>query len=138
MFDKPFSVLFGVGLFLWIGSILLESTPQSRLHASCAPVRWSGNLMGSLAALSDSPKFIEKVAVGTDEFDYGCQFTLWRLMYGKAYVDQQKSITPNAQQSSDDVVLPPGGIMGTIPEEDQNTSASQKKVKLIQKPQPDQ
>lgn len=84
MLDRPFSVLLGVAAFWWVGTIFFETTPHGRLAQTCAPVRWTGNVIGSLAALT-SPNSVAQVAEYTDDWDYGCQFTAWRLVYGKAY-----------------------------------------------------
>jgi hypothetical protein len=110
MLDKPFSVLIGVGMFLFVGSILMESSPQSRLNMACAPVRWTGNIMGSMAALTDSEKVIDRIAVGTDEFDYGCQFTLWRLIYGKTYTASQNVEKVGTKEKQGGENLPAGGM----------------------------
>ena len=142
MFDKPFATLFGCGLFIWIGAILLESTPAARLDVACAPVRWGGNIMGSIAALSDSQKLVEKVAVGTDDVDYGCQFTLWRLVYGKDYAKTLANKQPAdraAISRADNEILPPGGMLGADRRDevigtDRPTEAGHR-VKLIDKMQ---
>jgi hypothetical protein len=110
MLDKPFSALIGVGMFLFVGAILLESTPTARLSLTCAPVRWTGNVMGSMAALTDSEKIIERIAQGTDDFDYGCQFTLWRLIYGKDYSARQGESVQRTPIKQMDDELPAGGL----------------------------
>lgn len=142
MFDKPLATIFGVGLFLWIGLIMIEGTPSGRLSTACAPVRWGGNIMQSMAALSDSESLIEKVSVGTDEVDYGCQFTLWRLIYGKDYGKHPGATQParSSTQFTGDEVLPPGGISV----EDTRSQSSvnhpgkqndQNKIELVEKPE---
>jgi hypothetical protein len=97
MLDRPISLIFGVASLAWIASIFMETTPHARLERTCAPVRWSGNIIGSIAALT-SPTAVEKVAEYTDDWDYGCQFTFWRLVYGNDYANSLAKQPPTPGQ----------------------------------------
>ena len=141
MVENPFTTIVGVALFLFIGSIFMESTPQARLAKTCSPVRWTGNVMGSISALSDSEKVTRNITLGTDEWDYGCQFTLWRLMYGKEYAkavkgsDEEQGTTAE-QPAMHDEILPPGGIVIENSSELRNRSSGAprgERIKLIER-----
>jgi hypothetical protein len=137
MLDKPFSVLLGIGTLVYVGAILIESTPQSRLNVACGPVRWGGNILGSIAALSDSEKFTEKVASGTDELGYGCEFTLWRLVYGNDYSNylakREQGGVPSDHELANKEVLLPGGVPKRIPVDRGEDRQESEKVRLIDK-----
>ena len=51
MIEKPFAYLFGFGMFVFLGWIFLAPTADARLHRSCQPVHWVGNIFVSMAAL---------------------------------------------------------------------------------------
>lgn len=135
MLDKPFAVIIGIGMFVYVGAILLESTPNARLVKTCAPVRWTGNIMGSIAALTDSDKLTERISAGTDDFDYGCQFTIWRLMYGKEYANgAQAAQVERAPNFGEQGLLPPGGMAYIDPTKERGTSGRREiHVPLIEK-----
>jgi hypothetical protein len=138
MMENPFTTLIGIGLFLFVGSIFLESTPHARMEKTCAPVRWTGNILVSLAALTESESSTQKLTSGTDDWDYGCQFTLWRLMYGKEYASSTSERSVGREPAQKEI-LPPGGFAvsndgGETGRNGQSSGGQQgEKIKLLEK-----
>ena len=63
----------------------LASTPSERIERVCAPVRWVGNLTTSGVALG-VPDTQSRAQKTFNTLDYGCQYSVWRLLYEDEYV----------------------------------------------------
>lgn len=70
-----------LGFILWI---FFTSNPLTRIDRACSPINWAGNVTVSLTALT-VPKYQDDMQKWFTKFDYGCQYTIWRLFYQKEY-----------------------------------------------------
>lgn len=57
---------------------------------ACKPVQWVGSLVGSASEAvgigGESPK------IWTNKADYTCQYSLWGVVYGSKYEEEQKAL----------------------------------------------
>lgn len=83
----------------FIGYVLLASTPQARMEHTCKPVGWAGNIATSITALI-SPSTAPKVQYGFDKLEYGCQYSLWRLLYQEEYNKAKEAENQQAQAAA--------------------------------------
>lgn len=81
MIHKEF---WGILFLLFVGWIFIPGTPNTRIEHACAPIGWSGNVVTSLSALA-LPNTQQTAQRWFDKFEYGCQYTVWRLIYQDEY-----------------------------------------------------
>lgn len=81
MLHKEFWGLLFLSFVVWI---LIATTPQDRMAHACRPIGWGGNVMTSLTALV-MPSQQQNVQTWFNKFEYGCQYTVWRLFYQDEY-----------------------------------------------------
>lgn len=105
--------MIGLSLLAFVLWIIMATSPLNRMEHACAPVGWFGNVSVSLVALA-APSYQNDVQKWFDKFEYGCQYTLWRLFYQKeynAYIESQKTQVKNKSEKKEE--------MGTITKEAQ-------------------
>lgn len=113
------------GLFLiWMAWIFIGGTGQQKLDRACRFNEWTGNLVTSLAELS-FPSTTKQVQYFWQRIDYGCEYTLWRLIYEddyKAAVAAQEAAAvpvaggaPSAQQGTQASAQAEDGMQGLTP-----------------------
>lgn len=83
---SPFTNFLGflISIFaaLWVIPIFVTTSPQERMERACAPVTWTGKIGSSVAMLLDgSERTVNATQRSFAEAEYGCRFTLWRLVY---------------------------------------------------------
>jgi hypothetical protein len=81
MLHKEFWGLLFLGFVVWI---FMASDGQARIARTCRPMLWSGNIAVSLTAFA-SPATAETVQKWSNKLDYGCRYTVWRLIYQDDY-----------------------------------------------------
>lgn len=81
MLHKEF---WGLLFLVFVGWVFLAGTPQGRIQNVCRPIGWTGNVIVSFSALV-LPDQQSKLQGYFKQFEYGCQFTSWRLFYQDAY-----------------------------------------------------
>lgn len=92
--------IIGLSFLAFILWIILATSPSNRMEHACSPVGWVGNVSVSLVALA-APSYQNDVQKWFDKFEYGCQYTLWRLFYQKeynAYMESQKVQVKNKNE----------------------------------------
>lgn len=80
----PFGYLFGVAMAVYIGWIVFATSPMERITRGCEPVNWAGNLSVSIVAFLN-PSWERSTQHAFDRTDYVCTYTVWRLIYGRAW-----------------------------------------------------
>lgn len=88
--DKPIATLFGLAVLSWIGYMVMATNPSARIDRACTPVRLGGSVVESVAALT-APTAAIKVREAFADFDYGCQYTIWRAVYEEDYVAAKRA-----------------------------------------------
>lgn len=81
MIHKEF---WGLLFLAFVGWIFVAGNPSDRIKHACAPIGWTGNVITSLSALV-LPSQQTTVDGWFDKFEYGCQYTAWRLIYQEDY-----------------------------------------------------
>lgn len=81
MLHKEF---WGLLFLVFVGWVFLAGTPQGRIQNVCRPIGWTGNVVVSLSALV-VPDQQSRLQGYFKQFEYGCQFTTWRLFYQEEY-----------------------------------------------------
>lgn len=81
MIHKEF---WGILFLIFVGWIFIPGQPDTRIAHACRPVGWSGNVVTSLASLV-LPAQQARTQHWFDKFEYGCQYTVWRLIYQDEY-----------------------------------------------------
>lgn len=77
---KPFSIAFFVLAFVWFGSILITTNPQSRMDRSCVPVTLMDKVASAGMQVLNDPwgesthKFFERT-------HYACRYVVWKTFY---------------------------------------------------------
>lgn len=79
------STLFGVALLIWVAWIILATDHVARIERTCQPILWAGNAITSIIALT-VPAYQDKVDASFARLDYGCRYTVWRLVYEQDYL----------------------------------------------------
>lgn len=90
---------FGFLFLVFVGWIFFPSVPSERIHNACRPIGWAGNVVTSATSLI-LPKHQVKVQGWFDKFEYGCQYSVWRLIYQDAYNKEQAARSAAAPQKS--------------------------------------
>lgn len=103
-----FGQIISLLVIVYIGWVMLATTPESRMERACRPVQWTGNVTVSLTNLT-VPQWQAQVQDLFDRGEYGCQYSLWRLFYESEYkaaaaegVAQEPTVYGEEQTSGDD------------------------------------
>lgn len=80
---------FAIAFIVWVGWIVLATSSEARIGRFCKPVLWTGNVATSVTALTVS-KYQDNVESAFDSFDYGCRFSVWRLLYEDEWLDEKE------------------------------------------------
>lgn len=80
--------IFGLTILAFIVWVALGGTPSDRMHRTCSPISWVGNVVTSITALT-APSWQTNVQYSFDKAAYGCEYTLWRLFYQEEYLKSQ-------------------------------------------------
>jgi hypothetical protein len=100
---KPFSLIFFVAVFLWLGSIVITSDPSTRINRTCEPVNIVGGLSVSVTMLANSG-MAPSVQHFFDSFNYGCRYTVWRQFFEQDWIaSQAEQIKSGAAETLDQV-----------------------------------
>jgi hypothetical protein len=102
-----------IGFLIWI---FIAGSNETRMARACRPVGWIGNLMESVM-LMVAPKGVDTTQSVFGKIEYGCQFSLWRMIYEDAYLQQGGIIAPNntnQQSQSTDAVQEVVTSAGTV------------------------
>jgi len=97
-------------LFLaFVGWIFFTPDPQVRIARTCRPLLWTGNVAVSLTAFA-MPSAQESVQKWSNKLDYGCRYTVWRLIYQDDYnrYVQGQSVEPEVPASNPSQGVPTG------------------------------
>ncbi len=78
-------------LVAFLGWVMLSTSPSERFTRACAPVKWTGNVTLSIAAVMD-PSGEAATRQFFAKSDYVCRYALWRLFYGRAWEQAQKRL----------------------------------------------
>jgi hypothetical protein len=84
-------------LAAFLGWVMLSTSPNERFIRACAPVRWTGNVTLSIAAVLD-PTGEAATKEFFDKSDYVCRYTFWRLFYGHAWEQEQNRLRGGFRQ----------------------------------------
>ena len=117
MIHKEF---WGLLFLAFIGWIFISDSPNERLERVCKPIPWTGNLVTSLSSLV-VPQHQVNIKRFSEKVDYGCQYTLWRLIYQEdynKYVERKK-----AADAANAVAVPADNSAGSEKEESNETPA---------------
>jgi hypothetical protein len=87
--------IFSIFFVLFIGWVILGPTPDKRIERSCQPIVWVGNIAVSFSLLVGSERGKNTIEGYTEDVDYGCRYSVWRLMYGPEYDKQMKDQKTN-------------------------------------------
>lgn len=79
-FYRPFAFMGFMIVASFIVWVVIVTPRQERLERMCAPVRWLGNMLASIAFLG-SETAGNSVQRAFDSAFEGCQYTMWRLFY---------------------------------------------------------
>lgn len=97
MIHKEF---WGILFLIFVGWIFVPGHPTTRIEHACRPVGWGGNVVTSLTSLA-VPSQQAVVQRWFDKFEYGCQYTTWRLIYQDEYNESvQAAGTPASGASA--------------------------------------
>lgn len=107
--EKPFATMTGILVVVWVGWITIATTPQERIARGCSPMRWTGSFIESLAALT-APTFVPKTKSMFADMDYGCQFSLWRMIYESDYNQAKAQSTAAESGAPGGPPAPPGNV----------------------------
>lgn len=80
---------FALAFIIWVGWIVMATSTEKRIERFCQPVLWTGNLATSVTALTVS-KYQDNVENAFDSFDYGCRFSVWRLLYEDEWLEKRE------------------------------------------------
>lgn len=80
---KPFSLIFFMLVMIWTGSIFLTSSPSARVERACVPVTVADKVVVAIVQLLHEPWAFD-AHQGMLNFEYGCQFTVWKTFYEEA------------------------------------------------------
>lgn len=81
MLHKEILGLVLLGFIVWIA---FSINPGERLERACKPFAWTGSVVTSATTLM-APSYQQSMKRWWDKFDYGCQYSLWRLFYQDDY-----------------------------------------------------
>jgi hypothetical protein len=81
MIHKEF---WGILFLIFVGWIFIPGHPTTRIEHACRPIGWGGNVVTSLTSLV-LPAQQSTTQNWFDKFEYGCQYTVWRLIYQDEY-----------------------------------------------------
>lgn len=76
--------IWGYALLAFIGWVIITANAMTRIERACAPVGWGANVLTSVTALA-LPSQQKPLQDLGDRLEYGCRFTIWRLLYQKEY-----------------------------------------------------
>lgn len=82
------STIVGAAILIWMVWIFLATSQTHRIERICQPVLWTGNVFTSLVALT-APKYQDHIESGFASADYGCRYTVWRLLFEDKYIKQR-------------------------------------------------
>lgn len=88
MIHKEF---WGILFLVFVGWIFLPGQPNDRIAHACRPIGWTGNVVVSVSSLV-LPNNQQVVQRWFDKFEYGCQYTTWRLIYQDDYNKEQAAL----------------------------------------------
>jgi hypothetical protein len=96
MLHKEFWGLVFLAFVVWI---FFAADGQARIARTCRPLLWTGNIATSLTAFA-VPSGTDSVQKWSNKLDYGCRYTVWRLIYqddyNKAIQNQDPQTAPGA------------------------------------------
>lgn len=75
---------FGLLFLIFVGWILVASTPTGRIENFCRPVGWTGNFTTSMSSLV-VPSQQARVQGWFAKVEYGCRYITWRFFYQEEY-----------------------------------------------------
>lgn len=88
MLHKEF---WGILFLVLVGWIFLPGHPNDRIDHACRPIGWTGNVVTSVSSLV-LPNHQQTVQGWFDKFEYGCEYTIWRLIYQDDYNKEQAAL----------------------------------------------
>lgn len=104
MIHKEF---WGILFLIFVGWIFVPGHPTTRIDHACRPIGWGGNIITSVSSLA-MPAQQQTIQKWFDKFEYGCQYTVWRLIYQDQYNQEQadkkaKELAASKAKKSDKV-----------------------------------
>lgn len=81
---KPFTAVSFFLFLVFVGYIVLGSTPLGRIERLCEPVSWLGRFVASVTALIH-PSGETSVVSGFSQGAASCRFIVWRQIYVEDY-----------------------------------------------------
>ena len=81
---------FAILFVLWAGWIVMATSNTARIERFCQPVLWTGNIATSITALTVS-KYQDNVEEAFNSFDYGCRYSVWRLLFEESWIDEKEA-----------------------------------------------
>lgn len=84
------STIIGVALLVWVVWIIFATSNVARIERTCQPILWAGNFVTSIVALT-VPAYQDNVERAADRLDYGCRYSVWRLLFEKSYLESQQA-----------------------------------------------
>lgn len=71
---------------LWI---VLATSSVTRIERACQPFLWMGKFIESVFLLTYK-KGAEAAVETSNEFDYGCRYTIWRFFFEEEYLEKKR------------------------------------------------
>ena len=96
---KPFALAFFVAFFVWIGSIVVSTDPQERLHRAATPIALLGKATVALAVQVD-PDWATPTYNLFLKMEYGFKYMLWSVFYEDEWRSGQPQGLANASPAS--------------------------------------
>lgn len=123
--------IWGYALLAFIGWVIITANAMTRIERACAPVGWGANVLTSVTALAlpSQQKPLQELG---DRLEYGCRFTIWRLLYQKEYNDYLAAGGMPAKSESSQAVQ-----SATQPEKAQDPVAAPNKGAIANPDAPD-
>lgn len=82
--------IFGLAFMVFVVWVVIAASNDARIERTCRPVLWLGNISVSMASLVNSNKE-EYVQHIFNKMNYGCRYTIWRLLFEKEYLKAVKA-----------------------------------------------
>ncbi len=102
------SGLFTIAFLVYGIWVLIASGNDERISRACRPVEWGGTIVASLTDIV-LPEYSFKVDDWTSSIVFSCEYTVWRLFFEDAYLEQQNSTITSVRQDesadNDEIVL---------------------------------
>jgi len=96
MLTKEF---WGILFIVFVGWMLVASSPDLRIERGCRPVGWTGNVVVSLSSLV-VPDHQVRVKGWFDKLEYGCRYSAWRLIYQEDFNKWQAAQKAEADKAN--------------------------------------